>query len=1186
MSMRCRRALIAVCIVLTAASACGDETAGGVDRVDYNRQVRHILSRNCYACHGPDSAARKVNLRLDTRAGALAPRPGGPAIVPGEADESKLVMRVLSFDESYKMPPPESGKQLTDEEIDLLTRWIDQGAKYADHWAFVPPTRPDPPTLRESSWPRNAIDSFILARLERDGIKHADPAPAATLARRAALDLTGLPLTPAEIEAFTGDTSPQAYEKLVDRLLASPRYGERMAVDWLDAARYADTNGYHIDNGREMWPWRDWVIGAFNANMPFDEFTIEQLAGDLLPGATRDQKIATGFNRNHMINFEGGAIPEEYLNEYVIDRTVTTGTVWMGLTIGCARCHEHKFDPISQKEFYEFYAFFDNVAEIGLDGQKGNAAPFIRAPRREQAGQLDQLQSEIERLTAKLDAPMPAVDVKQARWQAQTSARLAGRWNVVTPIEMKSTGGATLTPLEDGSILASGENPETDSYELRLRTDQIGITGIRLEALMDESLTESGPGRAPNGNVVLTEFEVSAAPVAAPDDVQRVELSAAHADYSQPKFPIRGAIDGDANTGWATGSHIERQEHVAVFVPERPIGFASGTELRIRIRHDSQFAQHALGRFRIALTTDPDVFREMSPVRLGDWWTIGPFQAKSGKEAFETAFEPEQSVELSVALQGGAYRWARRVDFTDGELHTLSGENSATYLYRTIFAPTARRVTLSLGSDDAIKVWLNQRIVHQNDVARGAAPDQDFVTLNLEAGENRLLMKIVNFGGMYAFYFDKREEQSGDPPLDVARILSIPSEDRSEAELAHLRGFYRARHSPEWKALSEQLASLNKHKAELLAKVPTTMVMAERDEPRMAHLLKRGQYNEPADVVHPGVPAFLPPLPVTETPNRLTLARWLVDPSHPLTARVTVNRLWQMVFGIGLVKTAEDFGTQGDPPSNPDLLDWLAVEFIESGWDVKHMMRLMVTSATYRQSSRVSPELCAHDPKNRLLGRGPRFRLPAEMIRDNALAISGLLVERIGGPSVKPYQPPNLWRDVSYEPAEKTYTQQVYRQSAGDDLYRRTMYSFWKRSSPPPRLTTFDAPSRETCRVRRARTNTPLQALTLLNDPTYIEASRALAQRMHREGGASADERIAFAFRLATARPPGQKELHTLHALYDSERQEYEQHHAEAHELLAVGDSERDKALPVEDLAAWTTVASVILNLDETITKN
>jgi hypothetical protein len=989
------------------------------------------LSNNCFACHGPDAVERKSGLRLDVRDAALAHADSGErAIVPGKADESELLRRVQSDDESVVMPPPETNKKLSSADKEKLERWIRQGAPWSDHWSLVPPQRPTPPEVGDARWSRHAIDRFILARLKAEGLKPSSEADKTTLIRRVTFDLTGLPPTPADIDAFLADQSPDAYEKVVDRLLASPRYGERMTLEWLDAARYADTHGYHIDSHRDMWPWRDWVIESFNRNQSFDQFTIEQLAGDLFPEATLEQKIASGFNRNHMINFEGGAIPEEYHTAYIVDRVNTLGTVWMGLTISCTQCHDHKYDPLTQKEFYQLYAFFHNVPEKGLDGRKGNADPMVRVTTPDQQQELDKLAAAIGEAKAKLAGSLPEVDTAQAEWESHATEEKPIDWLVLSPTSVSSQGEATLATLDDHSVLASGNNPKTETYTIRLSAPMPSVTAIRLETLPDESFSSKGPGRSVNGNLVLTEVRVSQCSADSESD-KPIKLKTASADYSQKNFAIDAAIDGKPATGWAIYPEVGKP-HQAVFEFERPIQSAGPIELSVVLEFQSEFAQHQAGRFRLAVTDSR---------------------------------EPH-------------------------------GQRALT---------------------------------------------------------------------------DKLRE-----------ILDKDSGERTDAEKNELREYYRKNVSPVIKAMTDELAELEKQQAELDKQIPTAMVMAEMPKPRDTFVLVRGQYDKPGEKVAANVPAVLPPLPDDAPRNRLGLARWLVDAAHPLTSRVIVNRYWQMYFGAGLVRTSEDFGLQGEWPTHPQLLDWLATEFVASGWDVKHMQRLIVTSATYRQDSKINKELAARDPENRLLARGPRFRLQAEFIRDQALAASGLLNGVIGGPSVYPYQPPGLWEELAFG---REFTAQSYVQSHGKDLYRRSMYTFWKRTVPPATMSAFDAPDRETCTVRRLRTNTPLQALVLMNDPTYIEAARKLAERLLTEAGTSVNERIDLAFRLLTARPAGAQQLAVLEGIYEQQLAHYRADNEAATRLLSVGESPRDNKLEAAELAAWTIVVSTILNLDETITK-
>lgn len=1147
--------------------------------VDFGQDIRPILSQNCFTCHGPDENERKADLRLDTKEGLLAVLDGRPVVVPGDSSKSELFRRITTPDEDDRMPPAKTGKTLNTEEVEKIRAWIDEGASWEQHWAFVPPVRPALPELKENPWDRNPIDRFVMARLQKEGLSPSPEAGKETLIRRVTLDLTGLPPSVQEIDAFLADDNEDAYEQLVDRLLNSPRYGEQMARYWMDAARYADTHGYHIDAERSIWPWRDWVIKAFNDNKPFDQFTVEQLAGDLLENPTQEQVVATGFNRNIMTTGEGGAIEEEYRVKYGVDRVDTTATVWLGLTMACAQCHDHKYDPVTQVDFYKLFAFFNGVAEPALDGNRPTPAPVVKVPSAEQARRLEEMDGTIEMVRSKLDGPMPETDRAQALWEEEWRRKLQGQWHALDLVEAKSKEGAELRMLEDRSILASGSNPERDEYQLLFKTGLNEIRAIRLEALTHESLPGGGAGRAKNSNFVLTELEIEAAPLSQPEAFVPVKFLSAQADYSQAKFGIENTIDGKEDTGWAVDGDSKKEDRTAVFIPAAPITFDEPVQLRVRLRFGSQFGQHAIGRVRFTATDDGFLAGILAPAQLSSWQVLGPFKAADGKEAFEKVYPPEEEVKFAETYADGTLKWSAKPEFVDGEIHNLEGENAATYLYRTIDVAEGEAFTISLGSDDAIKAWLNGEVVLARDVMRGIAKDQDKIAVHLKPGTNRLLLKVVNYAGGYGFYFRMDPEEQG-LPVDILFALASEPSQRGDEVTDKLRRHYRKQHSEEWRRWNDELTQVESEKKKLEESIPLTLVMREMEKPRPTHILKRGEYDQPGEMVEPGVPGFLPPLPEGAPNNRLGLAQWLVDAGHPLTARVTVNRFWQRYFGSGLVRTTEDFGTQGERPTHPQLLDWLATEFIASGWDVKALQRLIVTSATYRQSSRVTPELLARDPANRLLARGPRFRMDAEMLRDNALAISGLLTERLGGRSVKPYEPPGLWEAVSYGFSQK------YQQSSGSDLYRRSLYTFWKRQSPPPNMVLFDAPSRETCNVRRPRTNTPLQALALMNDPQFVEMSRGLAERIMREETGTPAARASYAFRLATGRNPGTEELNLLIEFYEDERERFGQEAEGAVALLQVGDLPRDSSLDPAELAAWTSVANLILNLDETITKS
>ncbi len=1008
--------------VLFLFSECG---LFAQDTPQFNRDIRAILSDRCYTCHGPDSAAREADLRLDDR--DIATSNGDtPAIVPGKPAESELLKRVRSNDELIQMPPPDSGKApLSEKQIILLEAWIKNGAEYDDHWAFISPKQADAPTVQHQDHVRNPIDAFVLKKLEKQGLKQSPQADPRTLIRRVSLDLTGLPPTPAEIDAFLKDQSKNAYEKLVDRLLSSNRYGEHMAKPWLDAARYADTNGYQYDLEREQWVWRDWVIWAFNQNMPFDEFTRQQIAGDLLPNANDLTRLATGFHRNHPITIEGGVIDEEYRTEYVVDRVVTTSTVWMGMTMLCGRCHDHKYDPISQKEFYQLSAFFNRVPERGLNG-------FDPRRKIESPLQSDRLQEIDKRLAAvkqQLQQVAGAEGLPFAKWESLVKADEQANWDVTVPTEMKSAGGATLTVQDDQSVLASGKNPVTEEYIVDLKADANAISAIRLEAIKDPSTVNGGTGRGSNGNYVMTEFIVETASLEKPGQFDQVAISSAEADYSQKNYEVNKAIDGNIDkSGWAVDGNTITDSRTAVFIMAEPIKNAG--EKIIRVKMSFQFGlSHQIARFRLAVTKG-----EATPLTLAI------------QKIFETPIEKRSP--------------QQKLQFND---------------------------------------WLLRK---------------------------------------YA--------------------------------------------SPEIRQAADAVTVVEKERQTIVNSIPSTMIMAEQTQPRTTHVLYRGEYDQKRDVVDSGVPAALPNLPDGVPNNRLALAEWLVKPDHPLTSRVFVNRVWQRLFGVGIVKTSEDFGSQGDWPSHPELLDWLAVEFVEMNWDIKALQKLIVMSGTYRQSSVVTPEQQANDPENRLLSRGPRRRLDAEVVRDSALLASGLLVEKLGGPSVFPYHPKGLWQEINNRPG----LSRTYKQDTGENLYRRSLYTFWKRTVPPPSMATFDAPEREFCVVRRSRTNTPLQAFVMLHDPQFVEAARKLAERMLNNGGTSVDGQIAHGFEIITSRRPNEQELKLLKETYQKRLLQYQQNSADATSLLSVGDSPRDESLDLSQHAAMTSVARLLMNLSEFMTLN
>ncbi len=1031
--------------------------------IDFNRDIRPILSDKCWVCHGPDAKNKKLRLRLDSEATAKADLGRGTrAIVPSHPEQSELVRRINAQDEAERMPPPYSGHRLTDREKGLLTEWIRQGAKWQSHWSFVTPVRPALPQVKNQAWVRNPIDAFVLERLEKEGLQPAPEADRVTLLRRVSLDLTGLPPTPAEVDAFVRDRSARAYERVVDRLLASPRYGERMAFRWLDAARYADTSGYQSDRERQMWRWRDWVIEAFNRNLPYDRFVIEQLAGDLLPQATLEQRLATGFNRNHRGNSEGGIIAEEYEVEYAIDRVDTMATAFLGLTAGCARCHNHKYDPLTQREYYQFFAYFNSIPENGIHLRAGNTPPTMLAPTGEQQRQARQLEIEIAALEKRLAAWEPRIQQAQRTWEQSLAP--TQHW-------FPGDGLAAHFSLDGGDSRFVGDTAKYQPGRIRQAAAFDGKTTLWTKEAM--TVTDTRP------------FTLSVWIYPTAENAGAILTCAKEAD------PSAEAPAGEAPLGAGYGLFLEGgklQFNLVDIWPFDAIRVETETKLALKEWH------HVLARYDGRRTKyGAAVFVDGQQQEL-----------KAAGDSISEPFSVTQPLSI-----GGSVGSKNRP--TQKQFHSLPFH----------------------GSIDEVRVY---------DVP--LTPPQIAVLANPNS-------------------------------LDaIARAAS-----RTPADSDKLRWAFLSTAAPEeMRRVWRRLSALKLQRARLETAFPTVMVMQELAEPRPASVLKRGAYDAPGERVSRGVPAALPPLPQGASNNRLGLAEWLVQPSHPLTARVAVNGFWQMLFGVGIVKTAEDFGAQGEWPSHPALLDWLAVEFRESGWDTKALLKTIVMSATYRQASRASAELIARDPENRLLARGARLRLPAEMIRDQALFVSGLLVGQVGGPSVKTYQPDGLYDGL-------VSSGLVYRQDHGDKLYRRSLYTFWKRTIAPPFMVNFDAAGRETCVVRENRTNTPLQALNLMNDVTYVEAARMLAERVMREGGRTAEARLRLMFRLATARDPNPRESRVLVESLNAQLDQLRHDPAKAVRLLSVGEKKADAKLEANELAAYATVASLILNLDEVITK-
>ena len=1053
-------------IRILASLALGVSTVhvrGAVSSPDFNREVRPILSDKCMHCHGPDEAARKGKLRLDTAAGVAK------IIQPGKALQSEFYKRITSTDPDLQMPPPEApvSKHLTPQEIATLKAWLQAGAAYTTHWAFEPPRQSPLPDVSDRAWNKNPVDRFIHERLAREGLQPSPEADRATLIRRVTLDLTGTLPTPTEVAAFLRDTSADAYERLVDRLLTSPHYGERMALAWMDLARYGDSSVYHADGPRDMWGWRDWVIRAYNRNLPFDQFTIDQIAGDLVPNATLDQKVASGFNRNHATTDEGGVIPEEFRVDYVVDRVKTTSSTWLALSMECAQCHDHKYDPISQKEYYQFYAYFNNTKDGGMQTRQGNAEPRIEIPDPEADTKRQAVRETTEAARAKF-----------TELRAQTAASQPFRdWLARQSPVLVSEDVELATP-----AIPTHFFPLSSDGRRNFVTALDGRTGLFTEGRFETSNRPGSTGVRLNGSTTVT----------------------------FPRGPELERNQPFSFAGWLK---------IATNSPSAPV-FA-------RLNHAQNFQgwDFALDNLRPG-------------IHLIHRWP------ESGlKVVAKTELKPREWHHVVVTYDGSSKAAGVKI-YVNGELQENVVERD------TLAGPIANPTPFRIGSrSDTIKF-------------KGEMDDLAIYQRALTPGEVRAAAH------------------------PIPGTLLVPEKELTRAQREFLAGLYLLREDKtNAQPLLVEHTKLLEAERKLEAGTSTTMIMEDLPETQMrtTFILKRGQYDQPIKdaEIKAALPAALGRAAKDAPANRLGLARWLVQPDHPLTARVAVNRLWQICFGEGLVRTTEDFGTQGDVPSHQALLDWLAVDFMKSGWDVKRALKQFVTSATYRQSSRTTPLLRERDPENLLLARGPRFRLQGEFIRDNALFVAGLLADKIGGPGVRPYQPPGLWEEVALNANLSKFVQ-----DRGEKLYRRSMYIYWKRSAPHPVMLIFDAPSREKCIGRRPRTNTPLQALVTLNDPQFVEASRAFAQRILKDGGSQPADRIAYAIQHALSRPPTRHETDLLARLATSQLARFTADPTKADELLKTGESTRDPAIPAPEHAAWTVVANTILNLDEFLVRN
>jgi hypothetical protein len=1026
-------ALAAVIGAVGYVAFAADGPAKKIKPVDYTTQIKPLLIKHCYECHAANKP--QSGFRLDTAKLAAAGGDRGAAIVPGQSNKSLLYLTLISKDDDDISRMPFELPSLKPQEIALIKRWIDEGAKApkgevatdeqakSDHWAFQPIARPKLPTVKNVAWSHQSLDRFVLARLEKEGLNPSPEADRTTLIRRLSLDLRGLPPSLDEVEQYLTDIRPAAYERLVDRMLASPHYGERWGRHWLDLARYADSNGFTIDGPRSIWQYRDWVIDAVNDGKPFDEFTIEQIAGDLLPAATRDQLVATGFHRNTLINQEGGTDPEQFRVDAVVDRLSTTGSVFLGLTIGCARCHNHKFDPISQREFYEMYAFLNGTQDVK------SIQPIIPLPTPAQDKRQKQLRADIAAIEKVLETRDAKIAAGQVEWETQIADVAAPKWVMLDAVKFTSKANATINEFDDRSLIVGGNGniPANDTYTVTVDVPIEKVVAVRLEVLTNSGLPKNGPGLAANGNFVLTEFAATVQTTQGGGTaIEPLKFSKTAADWSQDGYPAAHAIDDDAQTGWAInvgkGQGSANVDREAIFVLQQPLKQAAGSRLTFMLKHESKSAKYLIGRFRLSVCSE------------------------------------------------------------------------------------------------------------------------------LPAGQA--------------------------VPAGIAESVSVDADKRTAGQKAILKAAYSGTDATR-QPLVNKLNALKKSERELTQIIPTTMIMREVKKPRESFIMIRGDFLRKGATVRPKIPAVLPQLPKTvENPGRLDLARWLVSANNPLTPRVTVNRYWQLFFGLGLVETENDFGTQGTAPSHPQLLDWLASEFVASGWNIKGMHRRIVTSATYRQSSHVSPELYERDSSNRLFARQSRIRLEAEVIRDVCLSSSGLLSQTLGGPGVYPPQPKgiNLLTQVS----------KAWPESKGDDRYRRGMYVYFWRSNPYPFLPTFDAPRANNTCTRRVRSNTPLQALTLANDHSFFELAQGLATRILTDGPDDDSGRLLYAFRVCLSRDPSDQEFSVLTQFIEQQRKRFELAEKDA---AHVAPAVRPKGVGVIEAAAWTAVARVFLNLDEFITR-
>ena len=1048
--MPLQKCLIFSILSLLLTNSCLGFDGGPQRQIDFSRDIRPILSDNCFQCHGPDEASREAGLRLD-----VASEANESAFVPGSLDDSEAWQRIISDDPDSLMPPPDSHKQLDDDQKNLIKGWIEAGARYQKHWAFRTISKPKVPKVDDPRFSESPLDGFVYRAMKSRGLGPAPIAERHHLIRRVTQDLTGLPPTREEVEQFLADSSPEAYQKLVDRLLASPHFGERMAVDWMDVARYGDTSVFHADGPRSMWRWRDWVVAAFNDNLPYDDFTIKQLAGDLLPNASIDDQVASGFNRNNASTDEGGAIAEEFRVEYAVDRVKTTSMVWMGLSMECAQCHDHKYDPISQKDYYRFFAFFNQAADPGMQTRRGNQAPIVNIPNQELLAQVPEVVGQLKATEKKLAELRKNEQPKLKDWLAT---------RVATDSQSPPADTSSLFQFEQKDKLVN-ESDANDKTQLHGKPGfEAGKTGKAL--------------RTRGGNYASSKSTASQF-----DGSQSISYGC------WVKFNRR-----------AVGAPIARMDE-----SNGHVGFD------LFLQNDG-VAAHFIHRW------PGDAVKVIAPAKLAN---------KKWHHLFVTYDGSKSATGIRIYVNG---------EFVESKPshNSLKGSTKT----KTPFTIGRRKQSSQFDG------WIDDVRVYDRE---------------LSAAEVALIAKA-------------------DP---LPELLAIAEDERTQEQKDQIFEIYLNRQVPEYGQLKKQIAE-TKAKIERLKKPLTSvMVMKDIEKPRMTYVLDRGQYDAPnkEQPVSPGVPDFLPEFDGKYAANRLGMAQWLTSPDHPLTARVTVNRIWKLFMGNGLVESVEDFGLQGTWPSHPDLLDWLAADFIEHEWNLKRLVRMIVMSQAYQQASTYSEQQLSIDPQNQFLSSGPRFRLGGEFLRDQVLAVSGLLNPQMGGPGVKPYQPPGLWNEVSLDGGLR------FKRDAGDKLYRRSLYTYWKRSSPPPNMVIFDAPTREKCTVRRGKTNTPLQALVLMNDPQFVEAARIFAERILKHESKDVEQKLEFAFMEALSRKPGSDELELLSRLLERELAQFKKHPEKAKQLLQVGEKKADPQLDPPSLAAWTIITNLIFNLDEFVTR-